>query len=71
MTFHTQSVKKLSQNCCDMLSEAQFTSFGSYINQLILKKIGYLSCSRLAYFCNNMKNIKKKMKQLQGMSCGI
>lgn len=54
-----------------MISDKQFESFSVYVNEAILKNLGYLGCSRLTYYINSMKKINEKLKDYKGMACGI
>lgn len=55
----------------DVLSDRQFESFAAYMNNYILKKMGYLGCSRLGLCINNAKKVLEKLKDYKGMSCGV
>jgi hypothetical protein len=33
--------------------------------------MGYLGCSRLAFYINNTKKVLEKLKDYKGMTCGI
>jgi hypothetical protein len=55
----------------DLLSDQQFDHFASFINCLILKKMGYLSCSRLALCATNAHKVLDKLTNYHGLSCGL
>ena len=54
-----------------MISDKQFTTFASYMNSLIMSKMGYLGCSRLSLCVHNTTKVMEKLKSFKGHSCGI
>ena len=54
-----------------MLSDKQFFTFASYINSLIMTKMGYLGCSRLSLCVHNTTKVLEKLRSYKGHSCGM
>jgi hypothetical protein len=57
MATNTRNGKEKSssekEKSFDMLSDRQFSTFASYMNSLIMTKMGYLGCSRLSLCVHN------------------
>ena len=70
-TALTYNVKNAKEKSFDMLSDKQFDVFGNYMNCLILKKTGYLGCSRLGLCVNNSIKVLEKLKSYKGQTCGV